>query len=115
MCLVPETELIGIQRPELRAAAVAQLDNLFGQAHGTVTSVGPVRAFDGFNTEISTEVPDNLAFRVGITGEAIDRDDDRHAEFAKIADMATEVFAPGLQRSDILSRQLCLRHTAVHL
>ena len=113
--LVPEAQVIVIQRAKLRRAAAAKRHDFLGEIRGTGAAVSPVRAADRLDAEARTEFLDDSDFSIGVGRESVDCDHDGNAELGQVSHVPVEVLAAPGERLDILLAKVFLRDAALHL
>jgi len=107
---------VGIKRLEGSLAAVGERDHALGELHRAFSALGPMAALHGLDVEfLLAQLGDEVVLRLCVAREVIDGDDGRHAEFAHIGDMASEIGETLAQGREVLAAKIGLLRAAMHL
>ena len=88
---------------------------MVGELLGAFATVGPVRAQERLCSHALGSLLDFRDFRVCVGDEFVDRDNSRNAELVDVLDVALQVVATFRDSGGVLSLQIILGDTAVHL
>ena len=110
-----ERRVIGVDRREIAHVGIGDLGDAHCQFARALATKLPVPRDDRLAALLDDIGLERIDFSVGIAGEMIHRDHNRHAEGFQILDMPSQIGAASLHRGDILGAEIGPRHPAIHL
>src|SRR6185437_17065739 len=101
--LLPQTHLVGVERPKPRFAGVRKSRDHMSEIFRARAAASPMIADDRFDREFPGHgLFNEREFGRGVGLEPVYGDGDRQSELAQVGDMASEVREAGFERGLIL-------------